>query len=150
MLARDPCTSVTKYIQHGHYKVGQVSLLTAAKPTETPAAPREKDENGTNRRMEGKRIEWVEYSHLFRSRRTRVSTRARFARSCSFLQRHAVTVVFLEHRGSDQTDKNSTNKGLGLSRRARLFLRTAISVLLRYLLGRKFRPFSVYDNLMIP
>lgn len=77
--------------------------------------PREKDENGTNRRMEGKRIEWVEYSHLFRSRRTRVSTRARFVRAP--FSRHAVTVVFLEHREYDRTDKNSTNKGLGLSRR---------------------------------
>jgi len=42
-----------------------------------------------------------------------VSTRARLRVPFS---RHAITVVFLEHRGFDQTDKNSTNKGLGLSR----------------------------------
>lgn len=75
-----------------------MSLLTAAKPTKAPDAreggregerPRakEKDENATNRRIEGrKRIEWVENYHLFRSRRTRVSTRtrARSPRSCPF------------------------------------------------------------------
>jgi len=62
----------------GHYKVGQVSLLTAAKPAETP------DERKGRGRMTGERIEWEENSHLFRSRRTRASTRAR-PLSCSFL-----------------------------------------------------------------
>jgi len=63
-----------------HYKVGQVSLLTTAKPAETP------DERKGRGRMTRERIEWEENSHLFRSRRTRASTRARSPScSCSFL-----------------------------------------------------------------
>jgi len=64
----------------GHYKVGQVSLLTAAKPAKTP------DERKGRERMTRERIEGEENSHLFRSRRTRATRVPVLPRWCSFFE----------------------------------------------------------------
>lgn len=113
MPARDPCTSVTKYIQHGHYKVGQVSLLTAAaKPTETPAREKrtkagDQQKGGGKKNRMGGVLPFISV--------TEDACEHACARLPVPFSWHAVTVVFLERRGSDRTDKNSMDKGLGLS-----------------------------------